>query len=288
MNAKKIVVTGGPGTIGRRLILRLLEAGYNIHSVDILPWPGAPCPHIMADMRNLGETADALSGADIVIHLAAVRVNDIVTPGETFSQNVLTAFNVFWAAKLVGVRRVLWASSSHAAGQPYDIESMPKAMPLIETDQPSCADTYGFSKSCMESVLKHQRVWSGLEIAALRVGFAYESSDYEFLYNVDCPRIFANPVERLSNLWGYVDGRDVFQAFQLGIESPASLAGEILFITSDETLMNRPTRELLAEFSPNTKVAADLPEFGGFYSVARARKILGYEPRHSWREFVAL
>jgi nucleoside-diphosphate-sugar epimerase len=288
MNSKKIIVTGAPGTIGRRLTPRLLEAGYNIRSVDLKPWPGAPCPHIIADLSNLGEAADALNGADIVIHLAAIRGGDVVTDGETFTQNVLSAFNVFWAAKMVGVRRVLWSSSSHAAGQPYNPKCMPAAIPLLEKDLQECGDTYGISKSCMETALRHKRVWSGIEIAALRVGFAYEDSDYEFLYRVDCPRVFANPIERLPNLWGYVDGRDVFQAFQLAIESKADLSGEVLFVTSNETFMNRPTRQLIAEFAPDTKVAGNLPEFGGFYSIDHTRKILGYEPRHSWREFVAL
>jgi nucleoside-diphosphate-sugar epimerase len=288
MNTKKIIVTGAPGTIGRRLTLRLLEAGYNIHSVDIKPWPGAPCPHISADLRNLGEAADAFNGADTVIHLAAVRGGEMITDGETFNQNVVSAFNAFWAAKLVGVRRVLWSSSSHAAGQPYNAKCMPSAIPLIESELQECGDTYGISKTSIESILAHKRLWSGIQIAALRVGFAYEDSDYEFLYKVDCPRVFANPVERLPNLWGYVDGRDVFQAFRKAIESPADLSGEILFVTSNETFMNRPTRQLITEFAPGTKVPGNLPEFGGFYSIDRTRKILGYEPQHSWREFVAL
>jgi nucleoside-diphosphate-sugar epimerase len=105
---------------------------------------------------------------------------------------------------------------------------------------------------------------------------------------VDCPRVFANPVERLPNLWGYVDGRDVFHAFQKAIESPADLSGEVLFVVSNETFSNRPTRQLIAEFAPKTQVASNLPEFGGFYSIDQTRKILGWEPRHSWREFVAL
>ena len=44
----------------------------------------------------------------------------------------------------------------------------------------------------------------------------------------------------------------------------------------------------IAEFAPGTKVASNLPEFGGFYSLDRSRQILGYEPKHSWREFVQL
>lgn len=283
---RRLLVTGGPGTIGRRLILRLLEAGYEVESTALEAWPDAPCPHIISDLRRLGDAVEVIAGHETVIHLAAIRDGSVTTPAETFIQNVTSAFNVFWAAKLAGVRRVVWSSSSHATGQPYTTDYMPPNVPVREHELHQVGDTYGLCKTAAESVMAHRRVWEDLQLVALRVGFAYEAEDYEFLYEVDVPRVQANPLERLPNLWGYVDGRDVYQAFERAIENPDDIGGEILLVTAADTIMNRPTRELVAEFAPGAVIADDLAEFGSFYSLERTRQVLGYEPKHSWREFV--
>jgi nucleoside-diphosphate-sugar epimerase len=288
METRRILVTGGPGTIGRRLILRLLADGYEIESVDRRPWPDAPVPHRIVELQELGETIEAVSGFETVIHLAAVREGSESTSGRVFQENIATSFNVFWAAKLTGVKRVLWASSSHATGQPYGPVHMPSSVPLTASDIHPVGDTYGLSKTAAESMMAHRRLWGDLQLVAMRIGFAYEIDDYEFLYENDLRRVWANPRERLSNLWGYVDGRDVHQAFKRAIEAEGDIGGEILLVTAADTFMNRPTRELVAEFVPQATVDPSLAEFGSFYSLARSGEAIGYVPEHSWRDVVSV
>ena len=52
--------------------------------------------------------------------------------------------------------------------------------------------------------------------------------------------------------------------------------------------MNRPSRDVLAEVFPDVPLTSDVAEFGTLLSIDRARELLGYEPRHSWRDHVKL
>ena len=51
---RRLLVTGGPGILGKMFIPRLLAAGFEVQSVALEPWPDAPCPHLVADLRSLG------------------------------------------------------------------------------------------------------------------------------------------------------------------------------------------------------------------------------------------
>jgi nucleoside-diphosphate-sugar epimerase len=57
-----------------------------------------------------------------------------------------------------------------------------------------------------------------------------------------------------------------------------------VIIAAADTIMTRPTRELLAERFPDVPVRRELAEFEGLLSIDRARELLGWEPAHSWRE----
>jgi hypothetical protein len=50
--------------------------------------------------------------------------------------------------------------------------------------------------------------------------------------------------------------------------------------------MNRPSAELLAEVFPGVELTRDVGEFGTLLAIDRAREVLGWEPRHSWRDHV--
>jgi hypothetical protein len=66
------------------------------------------------------------------------------------------------------------------------------------------------------------------------------------------------------------------------------VAGHPAFIiAAADTVMNRPSAELLAEVFPGVPLTREVGEFGTLLAIDRARKALGFEPRHSWRDHVA-
>jgi len=104
-----------------------------------------------------------------------------------------------------------------------------------------------------------------------------ELQDYERF-----PSFSSDPHLRKWNLWGYVDARDVAQSCLLGLEADIPGA-EVFIIAAADTVMNRPSRELLAEVFPGVPLHGEIGEFETLLSIQKARKLLGYTPQYSWR-----
>jgi nucleoside-diphosphate-sugar epimerase len=93
-----------------------------------------------------------------------------------------------------------------------------------------------------------------------------------------------DPHARKENLWSYVDARDVAAACRPGLE--ADVAGsQNVIVSASDTVMNRPSATLLHEVFPAVPLTREVPEFGTLLAIDRARDVLGYAPRYSWRDY---
>ncbi len=122
--------------------------------------------------------------------------------------------------------------------------------------------------------------WSGIPYVGLRFSNVMEPHDYERF-----PGFWDDVQLRRWNLWGYVDARDVAQSCRLALE--AELAGaEVFIIAAADTVMNRPSADLMAEAYPGVELREGVGEFGTLLSIEKARRQLGYEPAFSWRDAI--
>ena len=94
-----------------------------------------------------------------------------------------------------------------------------------------------------------------------------------------------DPALRRWNLWGYIDGRDGAQAVEKALANTEP-GFDCFVIASPDTVMSRPNAELVAEQFPSVEVRGDLGEHDTMLSIAKARRVLGFDPRHSWRDEV--
>jgi nucleoside-diphosphate-sugar epimerase len=78
----------------------------------------------------------------------------------------------------------------------------------------------------------------------------------------------------------------VAQSCRLALEAGAeAITGHPVFIiAAADTVMNRPSAELLAEVYPGVTLTRDVGEFGTLLAIDRARDVLGFQPEHSWRD----
>jgi len=74
-------------------------------------------------------------------------------------------------------------------------------------------------------------------------------------------------------------------ACRLGLEAPVT-GSENVIIAAADTVMSRPSREVLAEVFPDVPLTAEIPEHGTLLAIARAARVLDYHPRHSWRDHI--
>ena len=102
------------------------------------------------------------------------------------------------------------------------------------------------------------------------------------------PSFWPDPHARKWNLWGYIDQRDVAQSCRLALEAdPGTIKGSPAFIiAAADTVLARPSAEVLAEVFPGVKLTRDVGEHGTLLAIDRAREVLGFTPAHSWRDHV--
>ena len=276
----RVLVTGGAGKAGRAVVRDLLEHGYDVVSVDLVRDPNlTEGQQLVADLTDYGEVVDALKGADAVVHLAAIPAPGLKPDELTFRVNTTSTYNVFAAAPLLGLRRVVWASSETTLGLPFERER-PRYAPIDEEHPLLPESSYALSKVVSEEMARQFSRWNGIPHVGLRFSNVMEPHDYERF-----PGFWDDAQLRRWNLWGYVDARDVAQSCRLALEADLSGA-EVFIIAAADTVMNRPSADLMAEVYPDVELRDGVGEFGTLLSIEKARRLLGYEPAFSWRDAI--
>ena len=282
--AQRVCVTGASGQAGRAVVADLREHGYDVQPADVaVTRADREDGTLRADLSDYGQAVEVLSQSDAVVHLANIPAPGLSTPAVTFNDNITMNFNVFQAAAALKLDRVVWASSETTLGLPFD--TPPRYAPVDEDHYPVPTSTYALSKVASETIAGHIAQWSGIPYIALRFSNIMAPEDYEWFAEFQ-----DDPATRKWNLWGYIDQRDVAQSCRLALEAdPATVQGNPAFIiAAADTVMDRPSAELLGEVFPGVKLTRDVSEFGTLLAIDRAREALGFDPAHSWRDHVTV
>jgi nucleoside-diphosphate-sugar epimerase len=287
----RICVTGATGKAGVAAVLHLREHGYEVVATDIaVSSEDLAADVIRADLTDYGQATEVLRGIDAVVHLANIPAPGITTPAVTFNANVSMNFNIFHAAAALSLSKVVWASSETTLGLPFGhgreqipggAGEPPRYAPVDEDHFPVPNTTYALSKVASETLAEQISRWSDIPFVGLRISNIMEPRDYERF-----PSYWPDPHLRKWNLWGYVDVRDVAAACRLGLEAEFTGSRNVIIAAAD-TVMNRPTREALAEVFPDVPLTREIGEFDTLLAIDGAKQLLGYQPRYSWRDQIA-
>jgi nucleoside-diphosphate-sugar epimerase len=270
----RIVVTGGTGKGGKWVVRELRDAGHDVLNVDARHdgSPHGQC--LVTDLTDLGQTLDALSGADAVVHFAAIPAPELRPTGETFRINAVSTYNVFKAAVGRPVGRVVWASSETVLGLPFD--RPPDFAPIDETITPRPESSYALSKLVGETLAAQTSRLTGIPFLGFRISNIMEPDDYKRF-----PSWQSDPLIRKWNLWGYVDARDVANAVRNALEAELSGA-EICIVAAADTVMERDSADLMAEVFPDVPLRRPINGRETLLSIDRAHELIGYQPAHTW------
>ena len=156
----RIVVTGGSGFIGTRLVEMLLDADHEVVILDKRPSTryGDLVEH--GDVRRLEDVLTTLRGCDVVFHLAAEQRDDVEPPSLYYDVNVEGTANVVRAAKAHDIGRIIFTSSSAVYGLS---EGTPN-----EESPPAPFNDYGKSKLRAEAVLRSWAERTGGSLLVVR------------------------------------------------------------------------------------------------------------------------
>jgi nucleoside-diphosphate-sugar epimerase len=293
----RVVVTGGSGKAGRAVVRDLVDHAFDVVNVDVQPPSEQVARFLRADLTDLGEAIEAVRGADAIVHLAAIPAPGIRTVERTFEINVLTTYNVFSAGALLRVKRVVWASSETVLGLPFgrrharnllDAVAVPghwpepDYVPIDEEHPLRPHSSYSLSKVHGEEMARQFARWSGIPFVGLRFSAIREPGEYAAF-----PDAWGDPHLNEWNVWSYVDARDVAQACRLGLTADVSGA-EVFIIAAADTVMDRQNGQMMSECFPSVPVRRGTGDHDSLLSIAKARRVLGYEPKHSWRDELAV
>lgn len=228
--SKTVLITGGCGFIGSRLAnqlhdeydLRLLDnllrgEASNLGGLDEQP----DVELIRGDIRDREVVDKAVSGVDIVVHLAATNINrSVAYPGEALHVNMIGTNNVFQAAIEQDVEKVLFASSASVYGD--------QGLPMHEDDKPQPQTPYGISKLAGEYLLDYYDREENLDYVAYRFFNVYGPGQDTDAYYTSVINVF---IERLARgeppvihgsgeqSMDFVHVDDITLALQKGIET---------------------------------------------------------------------
>lgn len=245
VRGKRILVTGGAGTIGSHLVDLLVDNG--AREIVVLDnfvrgrranlaraLPSGVVDLIEGDIRDISAVRKATEGADLVFHLAAIRITQCAEEPRLANEVMVDGtFNVLEAAAAAGVGKVIASSSASVYG-------MAESFPTTERHHAYNNDTfYGAAKAFNEGVLRSFHAMYGLDYVALRYFNVYgPRMDIHGLYT----EVLIRWMERIASgepplilgdgtqTMDFVDVRDIARANLLAAES--DLTDEVFNIAS--------------------------------------------------------
>jgi len=165
----RVLVTGGAGFIGRRLVRALTAAGHEVAVVDLRPYAGDAVEMVTGDIRDDAVLARAVRpGTDTIIHLAAITsvVDSIDDPVGTYQTNVAATASLLELARTTGVTTFLLASTNAVVGNVGD-ETITERSPLRPLSP------YGATKAAAEMLLSCYAGVYGMTTCAMRFSNVY-------------------------------------------------------------------------------------------------------------------
>jgi len=278
-----VVVTGSSGKLGTAVVTDLVAHDWEVVAVDRVPSPNADVASSVVELTDFGQAVEALggiderhNGVDALVHLAAIPAPGLRPDAATFANNMTASYNAYTAALRAGIRKIVWASSETVLGLPF--AEPPPYVPVDEDYPPRPNSTYSLVKTLEEEMARQLCRWHpDLSMIGLRFSNVMAPEDYARF-----PEFDADPVLRRWNLWAYIDARDGAQAVRRALEHRS--AGADVFIIADaDTVMSRPNDELLDAEFPGVSLTRAVGPHETLLSIDKARRVLGYEPEHTWR-----
>jgi len=316
---KNVLVTGGSGRLGNIVCTYLKEQGYNVSSFDVAP-PApdslnvkAGIPFVQGNLTNLGDCLRAFTFGqpDVIVHLGAIthnvdlqppyakQYNREITDGVRFNYempewstmeiNTMGSFYVMDAARRLGIKKVIAASSYFVLGIGFRLSGtsyQPQYLPMDEEHPLLPEDTYSLSKVCGEEIYKaFCRAYDQRVVAMRLLGvYYYNWPRNTHTFNVTVPAATEQDKGYLiSNTYQYVDARDIAIFVKLSIEANNLNPFEAFFVSTD-TKYTEPTAVIAARRWPFlAEMAKNIPGTEGLISIKKAERLLGFRPQYSWR-----
>lgn len=286
----RVLVTGGAGFIGGRLVTALLDAGARVVVADERPHPDPAVRSVVGDLRDPEVRRAAVrTGLDGVVHLAAATsvLRSVADPAGVYRTNVEVTADLLELCRAHGVPRMVFASTNAVTG---DVGGTPisERMPLRPLTP------YGATKAAAEMLLSAYTGVYGMRTCAVRFanvygpGMRHKDSFVPRLMRAAATGGGVQVYGDGAQLRDYVHVDDVVQAVLLAWRTGHT--GPLVVGSGRSTSVNdliETARTVTGAAIPAEYVPAKAGEMPAVVLDISAARALGYEPRHDLRSGMA-
>ena len=286
----RVLVTGGSGFIGRRLVRSLVQSGATVTVADLRAFPDATVESVVGDLRDPAVADRAVrAGTDVIMHLAAVtRVLDsIADPVGTVQTNVHATASLLELARQRQVSSFVLASTNAVTGD-VGRATITEQVPLRPLTP------YGATKAAGEMLLSSYAACYGMTGCALRFSNVYGPGMAE--KDSFVPRLMRAARDG-TGVQVYGDGtqvRDLVHVDDIvaGIRAAwqASFTGPLILGAGESVSVNEiieAARVVTGAAIPAEQVPAKPGEMPAVIVDITAAKALGYRPAHDLKSGLA-
>ncbi|QQA44384.1 NAD-dependent epimerase/dehydratase family protein [Pelagovum pacificum] len=291
----RIFFTGGSGKAGRHVVPYLIEQGHKVVNADLVPLDHPGVQNLKVDLTDAGQVYSAINGwggfeelesgngvpkYDAIVHFAAIPAILFRSEGETYRNNVMSTYNIMEAAANAGIKKVIFASSETTYGICFrDGEIKPQYVPVDEEHPTVPQDSYAMSKVVNEVTGRSFHERTGDDVYGLRINNVIEPHEYAQNF----PEFLNNPGKRRRNIFAYIDARDLGHMVECCLKTDG-LGYEVFNVANPDMSTAAKTDDIIREFYKGVEVRREMGADETFYAIAKAQRLLGFSPKHSWRE----
>jgi len=290
MSVETVLVTGATGRIGPTVVERLRER----HRVVGASRSGGDVgdAHLRGDLADPGDAYGVLaaSEADALVHLGMPSTPEGRPGHATVLDTVASTYCLLEAAEALDLASVVLASSMSVLGSGFDPgRTRLSYLPLDEAHPLTPRDPYGLAKHLMEVAADGVGRRAGAPtITSLRFPWLPRPADVEAAFD-GRDRSLAALREHPSyhsirnTLFAYLHVDDAARAIERALD--ADHAGhEVCWATAADTAVDSPTADLVRKVYPEVPTRRPVEGHESLVDCAKARHLLDWEPRRSWRD----
>ena len=237
--ARKILITGGQGFVGRALVDRFADDGFEVVCADMLDRAFRPdVRFVKLDIRDAAAVQEALSGVDSVIHNASLVHTKHNREEDVWAVNLTGTENILAACRAHGIPRLVYMSSASAVYEGEDIENGDETLPYSRISQAPYAD----SKIAAEKLVLAHSGQGGAHACAIRPHVVFGAGDKRFIPAIlqkaaagKLTRAVGNR-DKLSD-FTYIDNLvDAVVAAEARLDTGSPVSGQAYFVTNGEPM----------------------------------------------------
>lgn len=287
-----IAVTGGNGILGKAVLSELDDTGYE--TVDIARGKRREeisDSYIRTDLLDAGNVYGALaeSSADAIVHAGTIPAPGGNPGYEVYESNVMSTYHVLEAASALELESVCIASSINAMGAAYQDEPMDvRYLPVDEEHPLTPRDPYATSKHALEVTCDGfgRQDAAPQTISTIRYPWIATSEELADRFGEADRSLGGIGLEITggrNELFSYIHINDAARATRKAIEADFD-GHERFWAVGNDTTLDAPSETAAERFYPDAELRESLSEHQGLVDIEKARELLDWEPKRTWRE----